>query len=435
MHFSDLIGDGRARVVRALALYMLAACGGDRLTSTHAPGQQNPPTTVDVPFCAAVAPDWVAFQDGDGVWTRALPVIDGQRMRFRYTFASDRGAMAAARLLPGNRLTTLTIQYAEPKELIIGADTASLACGALATKTLFGSVAGLGPNDVAAVTAGYGASALLAASQRAFALRGLVPGPQEILATRKAPVNDVRQLASVILRRTPDLPDSTLLSTLDFNSAEAFAPVLVRVALGGVGLENAILTSALHTPYGSDSFLAAAPEITAGQRTIFAIPTERLHDGDLQIATVSATAAEADAHRMASVYFRAPAEQTLTVGAPVTVPALSAVATTPQLRLRARFDAQPDYDRLTSIAFVQSQVIVTVAATSRYAAVARNGYDLVIPDLSSVSGFDPRWALTAREPAFWTATRIGGSLGLGLDAQPFAGATVRVGARFATFNP
>lgn len=435
MRFSDFIGGGRASFVAVLALSLLAACSGDRMISTHPPGQANPPGTVEVPFCAAVAPDWVAFQDGDAKWTRALPVIDGRTIRFRYTFSSERGAMAAVRLLPGGRLTTLTIQYGAPAELIIGADTASLACGALATNTLFGSVAGLGPDDIAAVSAGYGASALLAASQRAFTLRGLVPGPQELLATRKVAVNEVRQLASVILRRTPDLPDSTLLSTLDFNSAEAFAPVLVRVTLGGVGPENATLTSALHTPYGSDSFLAEEGTMAGNQRTIFAIPTERLHEGDLQLATMSATAVEADAHRVASVYFRAPADQTLTFGAPVTIPALSAVATTPNLRLRARFDAQPEYDRLTSIEFVQSQVIVTVAATSRYAAVAPGGYDLVIPDLSPVSGFDPRWALSAREPAFWFATRIGGSLGLGLDAQPFAGATVRVGTRFATFNP
>jgi hypothetical protein len=64
----------------------------------------------------------------------------------------------------------------------------------------------------------------------------------------------------------------------------------------------------------------------------------------------------------------------------------------------------------------------------------RGGYDLVVPDLSGVAGFDPRWGLHANQPVFWSATRIGGSLGLGVNAQPFPGATSRTGERSGTVN-
>ena len=115
--------------------------------SVHEP---SPSVTVDVPFCNVAAPDWVAFQDGDGAWTRALPAVEGQKIRFRHTFASDHGAIAAARDFPGSNLTTLAVLYGTPEELVIAADTTPIHCGPAATKTLLGTVAGIDTNDVGA---------------------------------------------------------------------------------------------------------------------------------------------------------------------------------------------------------------------------------------------------------------------------------------------
>ena len=423
----------RRAAYHLLTICALAACSNDGITPAREPDPSQL-VTVDIPFCSAAVPSWVAFQDGDGAWTRALPLVEGQKTRFRYAFNSDRGAVAIGRIFALGRVTGLSVQYGKPEELIIAADTSALHCGPSGTRTLLGTAAGIDTNELAAVTAGFGSGALLAPDETDFSLQGLAPGPQDILARRFSRVNDTRRLTSIILRRTSDLPDSARLAQLDFNSAEAFSPVLATATLGGIEVDSALVATGLLTPL-SQGFLGPSEQPAAGnRRTIVAIPAERLRDGDLQIVTVSAVAADFS-RRSASAYFRASVDQTLTLGAPATTPTVSSITMTPSLRLRAAFDAQPEYDRLTSIAFVQDQTTVTIAATAAYARLAAAGYDLVMPDLSSVAGFDPRWALRANEPVFWNVSRVGGTLGLGVNAQPFAGATVRTGDRFGTFNP
>jgi hypothetical protein len=118
------------------------------------------------------------------------------------------------------------------------------------------------------------------------------------------------------------------------------------------------------------------------------------------------------------------------------MPALSTIAATPSLRLRAKFDVQPDYDRLTGITYQQGQSpVVTVSMTAAYAALGDSGYDLIVPDFSSAPGFDARWALRAGEQLFWSVGRTGGTLGLGQNAVPTVGATVRLGIIFGEFTP
>jgi len=242
------------------------------------------------------------------------------------------------------------------------------------------------------------------------------------------------QLAKIILRRTPELPDGAQLSTLDFNSVEAFDPVLMNVTLEGPQLEGATLTTSLRTRY-TESILGSSAEPTAGhRRTIDALPGDLLRDGEWQIATVNAIAS-IDERRTASTFFVAPDDQTLTLGAPATQPVFNTVSTNPSLRLSATFDAQPDYNRLTSVAFHQDQLIVAVAMTGAYADLVPAGYDLIVPDLINVVGFRSQWALHKGEVIFWTATRTGGSLGLGANAEPFPGATSRSAERFGSFIP
>lgn len=132
------------------------------------------------------------------------------------------------------------------------------------------------------------------------------------------------------------------------------------------------------------------------------------------------------ANRSAQFYFRATADRALTLPAALERPTFTTVATTPVLRLRARFVPQVDFDRATSIRYQQGiTTIVDVSMTAAYAAVNAGGYDLTVPDLSGAAGFDPAWALHSGTPLLWTAGRVGGTLGLGVDAVPSDGTTQR----------
>jgi hypothetical protein len=105
------------------------------------------------------------------------------------------------------------------------------------------------------------------------------------------------------------------------------------------------------------------------------------------------------------------------------------------LRLRAHFVAQDAYDRETAVSYSSDgPSTAAVLMTAAYAGVA-GGYDLVMPDLSGVAGFDPAWAFHATGQVLWVASRIGGTLGLGIDPLPSDGATRRLGTTFDVFNP
>jgi hypothetical protein len=186
----------------------------------------------------------------------------------------------------------------------------------------------------------------------------------------------------------------------------------------------------------SRSEIASLTGPAAATRPFYGLPDSQLDAGDLHVLSVTANPTTANSVRSALVYFHSAVDQTLTLGAPAMVPAFSTVGTTPSLRLRATFATQQDYDRLTSITYQQGQTtLVSVGMTAAYAGRAGAAYDLIVPDLSGVSGFDGRWALRAGEPVFWIEARTGGTLGLGVSPVPTNGATRRTAIAFDQFTP
>ena len=75
-----------------LLIAAVSACSDGTLPSVPPP--PPPPTSVAVAYC--IQPAWVAFQDGDGAWTRAQPVLSGSNTTFRYEFSAGRGAIGRA---------------------------------------------------------------------------------------------------------------------------------------------------------------------------------------------------------------------------------------------------------------------------------------------------------------------------------------------------
>jgi hypothetical protein len=99
--------------------------------------------------------------------------------------------------------------------------------------------------------------------------------------------------------------------------------------------------------------------------------------------------------------------------------------------------AQSEYDRLTSFFLQQgpAPVLINLAMTPKYSLRSGRGIVLELPDLSSVSGFDPAWTLVPGSQVLWSATRIGGTLGTGRSPVPTDGATQLSVFRGGTFSP
>lgn len=414
--------------VALLALTLAAACNDSTSPPYTNGGGPGPGTPVSITFCAGSEPNWVAFQDGNGTWTRAQPTTTGSRTTYQSTFNSDRGAVAMARVF-AHGVSSVSVQYGLPAELAIVGDTNPLQCGGPVSFALLGSVAGIDTtNEEAQISAGLELRTTAPhGADNTFALLGLSPGPQEILAGRVTRLDPTTVVVSrLILRRVGDLPDSTTLPVFDFNSAESFAPFISTVTVAGMGPEGATVNTLLRTAHSQSVVSFGTSDMQAPTRSYRAVPEEQLAPGDLEILSALSGPVVTTDIRSTTLYFRSTVPQTLTLGPVVTPPTFTTVATTPALRLSAHFVAQSAYDQLTSIGFQQgTTTLVSVAMTAAYATLTGAGYDLVIPDLSQVPGFDPTWALRAGTSTAWTATRTGGTLGLGNDAIAVDGSFTR----------
>jgi len=418
------------RVVAVAAATVLAACN---YTSLYGPPDVKE-TSISVDFCAPNAPAWVAFRDGDGAWTRSAAEVTGGVHSFRHTFKSDRAEMATLTHLSGSA-TFLSVMFAAPEELPASGDTLTADCVGALPLTVFGSVSGLPAGGAATVSSGFSLFSSVPAGQSTFKLRGLADRPQDLLAARIDPVNGIPEITRLIVRRDLTLADSSTLPVLDFGAAEAFDAVKSQLSITGLGTWTGAIATYLHSPR-SEMILALTSQTSAATRTLFGLPADRLAGGELQLLRLSA-ATGAGETRSAALYFRAPADRTLQLGAPLSDLAITSLATTPALRLRATFAQQSEYDGQTSIVFQQGLVPVQVnlSMSAKYASRVVGGHVLELPDLSGVEGFDPAWTLSPGSQVLWSATRIGGTLGFGRNAKPVDGATQISASRTGSYGP
>jgi hypothetical protein len=407
-----------------LLITVLTGCSHDIVSvPPPPPPPPPPPAAVSVAYCAGLEPDWVAFQDGDGTWTRAQPTVIGPNTTFHADIAADRGAIAT--VTQSGPFTIVSVLYGTPAELAAPGDTNPRHCLPTTAKTLLGTASGLGADGVAFIGSSFDARVRVG-PDGAFEIKALPGGPRDLLATRFAQANGSGPLSSMILRRDVDLPDSATIPVFDFASTEAFAPAVADLTIAGLGVDGAssgtrLLTSHDEVPVTLQTNLSA--DVT---RPYYALPEARLGAGDLQILSAGTFAGVTGSARSATVFYRAPQGRTLTLGAVLTPPTFSTDATEPAFRLRAQFVAQNEYDRAALITYQQdSTLFVTVTMTAAYAALNANGYDLITPDLSAAAGFDPAWVLHQASGLRWNAGRIGGTLGLGNNAVPTDGATRR----------
>ena len=163
--------------VALLVLALAAACDDSTSPPYSNGGGPGAGTPVSIAFCAGSEPNWLAFQDGNGTWTRAQPTIAGSRITYQNTFNSDRGAVATARVF-ARGVSRVSVQYALPAELAIVGDTNPLQCGGPVPFALLGSVAGIDTtNEEAQISAGLELRTTAPhGADNTFALLGLSPG-------------------------------------------------------------------------------------------------------------------------------------------------------------------------------------------------------------------------------------------------------------------
>jgi hypothetical protein len=428
-------------------------------------------------FCnAGDMPLWLAIQDGtNGTWTRVAPT--GTKFQFNITqakagvayvlgttspsigsasssFAARMSAKLQQELLVRNRpmrasasrsladAFTLSIFYGSQAEL--NAQGTGSCTPGVSGKTVNGSVANLGLTQLAFVSLGSATASVIGASGSTFQLKDVAAGALDLIASRISIdlATSAFSVDKLIIRRGLNQADgSTITPALDFNAAEAFAPVTPTLTIGNLnGEAGSALSFYFTSGFGGAS--AAAPLFITGTPgpgpfTYAGVPAAKQASGDLHLvlATASPNSTNPTQSRSSGIFFKDATNRTVTLGSALNQPTVSAAATAPYVRFRATGNVQAEYNKSISVEFSQAAGrSVVFSATEGYLA-GLTAYDFTIPDFTAVAGWDSNWGPKAGAATTWEVTGTGYT-GIGLvSPTPIEGATFLSASRNGSITP
>ncbi len=380
---------------------------------------------ITLQYCAADAPIWLAFQDGtSGTWTEVAPNSGTHTYQFN---ATNTRAGVASVDTAGTGFD-LNVIYATATELN-GIGTAS-GFGQCGTKRVNGSIANVSASQAAFISLGYSTTFASPLTGTSFQLTDVPVGPQDLFAAR---IDTATQRADkFILRRGLDIANNGSLPVLDFNASEAFNPGTGNVTLANIGADSASISTIFTGNRGSafgfvgtiSGYLAAA-----GAVAYDAIPGAQLNTGELQALFATTTSSTSNT-RSAGIYFRTPANQTVTFGPALSTPTLTRLAGGGYSRVQAQLPVQSDYARSFTASFSQSSANRSVSITATTAYTNGSAWDVTIPAFSG-GGWLDTWGLLNGTPISWDVTASGGALFL-FDTSVPDGTTFRTAERSST---
>lgn len=391
------------------------------LTVTVSPAVAG--TTVNLAYCAADAPIWVAYQDGAGAWTRVTP---SGTNTYSFPVASGKAGVATVDTVGAG--FHLSVTYATTAELNGFGNTLGL--GACGTKTVNGSVANVAADQLVNVALGYSSKFVIPITGSTFTLTGVASGPQDLFAARSS-VATLRA-DKLILRRALDIAEGGSIPVLDFNAAEAFAPATANATVSGLGADSATLFSVYSGTRGSASaFIGTSARFATGGSAVQfdAIPAAKLSGTELQgLYAIASEANSTAASRFAGVYYRSPADRAIAMGPALAAPTVSRLTGGGYARVRVQLSLQTEYNRYFTATFSQAAGArnATVSASAAYLAGAP--WDLSVPALTGISGWLDRWGLLSGTPIDWSVSAMGGAV-FQLDPTVADGTTFRSAIR------
>ncbi|MEX2530510.1 MAG: hypothetical protein WD960_07045 [Gemmatimonadota bacterium] len=407
-------GAGAAVGTSALTVTGTAAGLDDRtatlgLTVTEADGGGTGNVAWSV--CEDIGiPDWFAYRDGSGSWTRVTP--DAGNV-YRFQIDQARGSVAWAEADAGS--SEVQVMHFSRDELIfVGANQCDSGTDG---KTVHGTVANLAATQTASVSLGGGYTTVSGGAGGAFTLNNVPDGPQDLVAGRASFDMDALALVPdrMIIRRGLEPADGATLAALDFD-AEGFAMASADLTINGLGSgEQSSLVGMFTTQSGSLATYFAGIQGDASM-PYWGVPNDRLESNDLHWLQIvgadlsGSGSGEPPATRQLGVAFRQVEDRSVTLGPPLADPTVASIATSPYARFSASWVRQTEYERFVGFILTQSggsdDRSFVIFATDGYLG-AGGTVQLEVPDLTGVAGWDDAWGLSPSASAMWTVTGSG----------------------------
>ena len=382
---------------------------------------------VSMAFCPLLGvPIWVAFQDGSGPWvlsTETNGSYSGQ-------VSTGRGGVAyvVAGAAGGFELHAHYGTTAEAQAL-----GEVLCYGSTGTgKSVNVIVSGTVPTDVTLL--GLGTSSTTSSLGTGPPFSNVPEGSIDLVGARGSFVGSALVHNKLFVQRaiTPTAGSTVV---VDFNGSNAVAPITGTATVVNLGADQATVSGAYRTPNRTFFRYAFDTPSTAASRSFGGFPTSA---GSLHLVQVDAAPnfQSFDRKRTAAAIYAAVGDRTLTLGGDLGAVAVAQAGVSPPLRLEAVVPTT-SYNGAWSVTFWDGSGAqyrsALVRATSGYIGGTLATVKLVVPDLSTVAGYNNSWGLAEAETTNWFVVGQN-AVGFGAQGQWQDGATLQSGARYGTFS-
>ncbi len=385
-------------------------------------------------FCGLSGlPVWLAVQDGDGPWT---PVA-GVNGKYDFSVNAERGGVAY--VTTSDQMTILKVFYGSKSEIPSVGNDLCLGAEGLG-KTVTGTVSGLtNISDVAVVTLG-GTFPVVAPTQLSGSItfNGVPDRTVDLLGGLSTFNMGTFQMtpSRVFVRRGINPAPGSALAPIDFNGAESFAPFANQLTLTGLGGGQPMVVTGLRTTNGWLGTLG----MSTASNSWHSLPADKIAAGDLHFVMATESDLVALAPTRTTVKMLAQPQPTTIVLAPhLTQPTVQGLGGVGQIRARAEYQAQPEFQRYWLADFQQAGVAsprtATIEMTRAYRGSGTGTVTLEVPEFDGVAGWLSSWGLRPNQTTTWTVTGEGWDADGGAIHAPWVdGSEYRTSTRMGQFT-
>jgi hypothetical protein len=376
--------------------------------------------SMTIPFCANDMPTWFAYQNDGFLWQRVTP--SGNAFTFS---ATDK--LGIAFVFQSGNASDVRFYMASRAEL---AGLTDRDCG---TKTHPGTTTNLAAGQTGAVSLG---PTFEVVSGNAYLLEGVPDRSLDLSATRGTVSGPAFTPDRMVIRRSINLANNASFPVIDFTGAESFAPASNTLSIAGLEASETVYTENDFYGNGSTSGVVYAAQGTSNIQTMYSVPAASLVAGDVSGLYIDAfNASNTVAHSMIS-HFDAPGDRVETLGPLLTVPTVSVASSAPYVRERGQLSSQSAYNTAARFVFLQGSSpntkFVVVVVTAAYLGSVPATWDLIVPDLASVTGFSAAWMHTAGLSTPYSAEAFSGRASVLFGGLPDVGETIKFAFRQST---
>ena len=384
-----------------------------------------PPATasISVPFCASNMPVWFAHLNDGFLWQRVTAT--GNAFTFN---ATDKLAIAFTFQNGGS--SDVRFYFATRGEL---AGITDRDCSG--TKNHPGTTANVGAGQTAIVAMG---PAFEVVNANAFLLEGVADRALDLVSTRGALTSGQFTPDRMVVRRGVNLANNASVPVIDYLAGDSFAPVSNTLNIAGVESGESVYSENLFQGGTTTSGLIYTAQGTSNVQTMYSVPASTLAVGDFNELYIDVFNSNGTIAHTLHSFFDTPGDRTETLGPLLTSPTVTVATTSPYVRQRGQLASQTAYNSAARFVFLQgsspnSKFVIVVMTAAHLGAVPAT-WDLVVPDLTGVTGFASSWMHSTGQTTAFSAEAFSAPGATLFGGLPTVGQTIKYGFRQSSLS-